>query len=621
MCPLTSRRFPTAIEALETRRLFATGLVVENLPGRESLNDTELQPDGKVLVLGMTMPESGIPFGQEHFFLARHLPDGTPDPTFGQGGKVITNYDARFATEMALAPDGSILVLGPAGDLANDLAILRFRPDGSLDTAFGTGGTALFDWGGDTRFFAQDLTVLPDGRFAASGSVSTRSTAPLPPGTDDIHSHQEAAIVRFTPAGQPDPTFDADGRVVAAFGAIGSAGGAAALQPDGKLVVAVGIFRPPESGRLDPMSVARFNPNGSLDVGFGRGGLASVAIPDRDAFSTDVLVQPDGKIVLLGAAQAFPARGASAPLPDVDAALVRLNPNGAPDPTFGDGDGITVNDYGGHAIASRLNPGPNGSLYVTGRLRRLEGITERNEVLVARFDASGHPDAAFGANGRASAGFPGIQLRRDSTVGGAVAQPDGKLVIGGTVADNAVLTRYNPDGTIDTTFGQDTLNVPVVPEPPFTIQPPVPTLPLPIPPSLSAPRGRRGALQIRGTPNDDTITISEEAGGGRVRVVVNGASSVLDTTRVRRLVVRGLAGNDQIVVDASVPLPTLLRGGGGNDRLVSGGAGNDLVFGGVGNDTVLGGAGRDTLLGGAGTDTLEATDPDDVVNQVEILPG
>jgi Ca2+-binding RTX toxin-like protein len=121
-----------------------------------------------------------------------------------------------------------------------------------------------------------------------------------------------------------------------------------------------------------------------------------------------------------------------------------------------------------------------------------------------------------------------------------------------------------------------------------------------------------GTLEIEGTIFDDLITVSQE--GDTITVNVSGELYDASASLVTRVVIFGLAGNDQIVADPSLTVPVLFDGGDGDDSMsggsagdeLRGGAGADRMWGGAGGDSLAGQDGDDLLLGEAGPDQLTA---------------
>src|SRR5262249_15597588 len=115
-----------------------------------------VQPDGKIVVAGQTTPAGSLVAG---LALARYTADGALDPTFGSGGKVITDFGAspvERAFALALQPDGKVLVAGTTygknGNSISDFVVMRFGSDGTPDPNFGSGGKVTTDFG----FFTYD---------------------------------------------------------------------------------------------------------------------------------------------------------------------------------------------------------------------------------------------------------------------------------------------------------------------------------------------------------------------------------------------------------------------------------------------------------------------------------
>lgn len=118
---------------------------------------------------------------------------------------------------------------------------------------------------------------------------------------------------------------------------IASPTGRTAIQPDGKIVAGgygVDYTGPPgEMEYVTKFALGRYTAEGELDLSFGSGGIASVRRGVGDDFGSAVAVAADGRLILAGSYDHNPA-----PLEEADApALLRFNPNGSLDPSFGSG--------------------------------------------------------------------------------------------------------------------------------------------------------------------------------------------------------------------------------------------------------------------------------------------
>jgi uncharacterized delta-60 repeat protein len=413
---------------------------------------------------------------------------GDLDPTFGTGGTVlIGGPPAAGATAAAALPDGSILVAGfsqqPGGGA---FAAAKLRPDGSLDPAFGAGGVATVafppatipgvpDPLTDSRVSA--VAVHPDGRIVLAGRAPAN----------------QIGVARLNADGTPDPSFGTNGSLTLQFGQISDAN-AVAVQQDGRIVLAGAVFNGGE-GSYDFLAV-RLNPNGALDPTFSGDGLQTVAF-DLGTLKTDVArgvaVQPDGRIVLVGEAQ-LSLVDLSVSL-ERDFALVRLNPDGSPDPTF-DGDGRLTFSHKQSDTAAAVALRPDGRVVVggtTGSSFFLHGLGGASfDFAVLRFNADGSLDPTFGAGGLAvipledpSPTTPGFVNRLNALA----VQSTGKVVVAGFNNGLMAAARLNPDGTPDGTFGAGGLARPLAGEAQAV---------------LAAPLGRivLAGTTTRGTPGD-----------------------------------------------------------------------------------------------------------------------
>lgn len=181
---------------------------------------------------------------------------------------------------------------------------------------------------------------------------------------------------------------------------------------------------------------------GDLDTSFFQTGKRTVQFePAATADVGGVLVQPDGKIVVVGyTAQGEPAQSA----------LFRLLENGSLDSTFGLDGKISTTVSGQLCRVSSATTYPGGKIIAVGRACGVLG-----SFAVARLNEEGTPDSTFGTNGGVVTPIGGNSGRAHSVA----IQPDGKIVVAGTanVFVNFVfaLARYNPDGSLDTTFDGD----------------------------------------------------------------------------------------------------------------------------------------------------------------------
>jgi uncharacterized delta-60 repeat protein len=140
------------------------GRSLTDFGGEDSGSAVALQPDGKIVVAG----RSG-----GNFAVARLQPNGSPDTTFGPGGKSIVDFlGDDEGNAVALQRDGKILVAGWSDD---NFAVARLQPNGLLDSTFGTGGKSIVDFGGIDRGYA--VALQPDGRIVVAGTSNANGTS------------------------------------------------------------------------------------------------------------------------------------------------------------------------------------------------------------------------------------------------------------------------------------------------------------------------------------------------------------------------------------------------------------------------------------------------------------
>lgn len=191
--------------------------------GTEFGGDIALQADSGIVVAGETYLEN--PFSSSDFALARYKPDGSLDSAFSDDGRQATDFGgAEGGTGVALQADGKVVVVGATLPTnTSDFVVARHNPDGSLDRSFSDDGRQKTGFGGSDG--GHDVAVQADGKPMVVG-YSERG-----PGSDDF------ALARYDLDGSLDSSFSGNGRQTTDFGGADLSYGLA-IQADGKLVVA-----------------------------------------------------------------------------------------------------------------------------------------------------------------------------------------------------------------------------------------------------------------------------------------------------------------------------------------------------------------------------------------------
>jgi uncharacterized delta-60 repeat protein len=369
-------------------------------------HDLAIQSDGKIVAVGNSDPSGEA---TSDFALARYNPDGTLDPTFNGTGRVFTDLGSREGPwALAIQSDGKIVAAGYSVSLTSwDFALARYNSDGTLDPTFNGAGEVLTDFGlgGYPGDIAYALAIQSDGKIVAAGSAA------------DASGSYYFALARYNPDGTLDPTFNGTGKVVTDFGGSGSQDVALsmAIQPDGKIVAA-------------GTALARYNPDGTLDPTFN----ATGKVP-TDFTARALAIQSDGKIV---------TAGSSAANGSYDFALARYNPDGTLDPTF-NGTGKVLTDFSGSGSgdgALSMAIQSDGKIVAGGSSDASGSI----DFALARYRSSGRLDRRFGANGKVLTDF----TRSFDDAQALAIQSDGKIVAAGASraigTSDFALARYLP---------------------------------------------------------------------------------------------------------------------------------------------------------------------------------
>jgi uncharacterized delta-60 repeat protein len=346
----------------------------------------------------------------------------------------------------------------------------------ALDSSFGAGGKVELDFG--VSVAPSDAALQPDGKIVVVGTTDNFQIAT-----------QVFGVTRLLPNGSVDTTFGNQGAVMTAFTNFINSPNAVAIQLDGKIVVAGETQSSDDS--INRFAVARYNPNGSLDTTFGSGGRVTpeffnVTFGGVREVADVILLQPDNKIIVAGVA----IQGARLP---ANSALVRLNPNGTLDSTFGNGGKVAVNSIGLITSLALLSNGQILALNNVGGIAQFDArgnlassvtsgtIVASSNNAVSAFESNGRFVTAGGAHGITRRdiditviGFnptgsidhtfnsPVFDFREENTISVDSAQivaiqPDGKILVGGLSSDSSStvfgLGRLNTNGSLDSSFG------------------------------------------------------------------------------------------------------------------------------------------------------------------------
>ncbi len=387
------------------------------ISGMQFGNAVAQQTDGKYVMAGWS--DSG---GTRDFAVVRYNFDGSLDTTFGSGnGYVITavGTGADEAQDIRILSSGKILVQGYAiNGGSNDIALVQYNSDGSLDTSFGGGtGRIMSGISGEDTGYA--MNIQSDGKILVAGTN----------GNDFL-------LARFNSNGSLDTSFGTSGRVTTDFAAGTDTARSIAMQSDGKIVLAGSAFN---SSTFNDFAVARYNSDGSLDTSFNSTGRVTVDFGSSTDQGYGLAIQNDGRIIVNGFTNSAGT---------TDNAIMRLTTAGALDTTFG-GTGRVITAIGsGSDFAFDVKVQSDGKILSSG-YASISG----NDFTVVRYNANGTLDTSYGSGGIAVTNFSATTDDRGSKM---ILQADGKVVLAGCTTQSGTydlsLARYNADGTADVTF-------------------------------------------------------------------------------------------------------------------------------------------------------------------------
>ncbi|WP_188113424.1 hypothetical protein [Nocardioides humilatus] len=322
------------------------------------LNDVAIQSDGRIMVVGRTHIA-----GLSDYYdtaVARLTSSGDLDTTFRGDGKSVLDLGFRDGADaVAIAPNGRIVIVGDGlVKLDGDFYVTRLTSSGALDSTFSSNGRTTTGFGGENDA-ALDVAVQSDGRIVVAGRTDA-----------DGEYDYDFAVARYTTSGGLDASFNFDGKASIGFGDSDEAR-AVAIQSDGKIVLAGPSD--PDDGPSD-FAVARLNAVGLADDDWDGDGKITTGFGGTDDWAEDVLVQPDGRIVVVGRVRTDKLGG------PFDLGLLRYNQSGSLNTSFG-GDGKVRTNLGTSDEIYGIARQTDGKLVVAGEV----GQGADPQLFVARF--------------------------------------------------------------------------------------------------------------------------------------------------------------------------------------------------------------------------------------------
>ena len=352
------------------------------------------QSDGKIVLAGYGFNGTDLDFAMVRFF-----PDGTPDNTFGDNGKVLTDFhNDDLCSSMLVQPDGKIVLVGSTNSY-NSWAIARYTKDGQPDMTFSGDGKDTAGYGISSDY-GPDAVLLPNGKIVIAG-------------VDYHNGKYYCSLVMYNSDGTLDDSFHPDNDT------LNAEINAVTLSKNGNLLT-TGYISNPDT--YQDFVVGSYTQEGLPDGNFSFDGKASTNISVTDV-SCDIGLQSDGKIVCAGYVYNVAT---------FHTCLVRYNTDGSLDESFGDnGTVLMFPDNSQLEESINLLIQPDDKIICSGY--NLDPvIMERNDMQVIRFNSDGSLDSTFGDHGV-------VRFSKNTSFNGRgmCLQHDGKLLVSGFTSNAA----------------------------------------------------------------------------------------------------------------------------------------------------------------------------------------
>lgn len=379
--------------------------------------------ENKIVASGWSKYAESYP---EDILLMRFNNNGSIDTTFRSGYTItIGNSTWESAYSSIIQKDGKILVGGRFyNGLDWDFILARFYEDGNLDSTFANNGFAIVNVSSDDRAFSIDLQN--DGKIVVAGFVKI--------------TNWDLAVLRFQSSGLIDSTFGNNGIVIKDIDGDVDVAFSVKVQSNGKIIACGWTF----SNASWNFLLIRFNSDGSLDQNFGANGIVITDIDNVYNTSHSIVIQADGKYVVAGY-RFYQDRT------DTDILLARYNIDGSIDQSFGLNGIVTTDINENEDFAWDLLIQHDTKIVVTGYSKS----SSSKSIVTLRYRNNGQIDSTFGDNGIIITSIFGI----DEEGRHLVQQSDGKILVTGYsfngIDTDLFIIRIKPDLNVPPILVQD----------------------------------------------------------------------------------------------------------------------------------------------------------------------
>lgn len=405
---------------IDTTYVFGGGFLRELGPYTTRGTSGALQPDGKLLLVGVPYDANGY----SDFGIARHLAEGEPDFSFGAGTSQ-TVFDLfnqnNEATEVAYSSAGIYLAGYSFNGAFAYMTVARLTHAGALDTSFGINGKVSIQMG--TWSMINGIAVQRDGKIVLVGV------------SEDPTTKQDYVVVRLNTDGSTDSSFGLGGKVRIPLSTNDNDSAHGVVVRDDGSILVVGETR---IGSQFSTDVICLNQYGDLNPAFGIDGIARLARTGYNLYGRAIALDMEGKAVVASNALQFSPylRGIN---------MTRLNANGTLDTSYNGGVGHVFTPLAAQAVydLNAMEVLPTGQALAVGQIMIHNGDT--TSIFSARFNEGGMLDPAYNNGVGYKLGDVGGTIANQAMAEFVSILPNGRFYVGGHAQSKIFALRYQGD--------------------------------------------------------------------------------------------------------------------------------------------------------------------------------